>query len=741
MEDEGETTKESSLKHTTDQEDATETELRSFESNISAIKATSEEEEKSSTKETNSFRKEEKAGENNRTLNGTSASVSYFSDSANDTAIEEDESIRGGEENAVVKMTPAATARNEHSLRNGSSSANGSRREIKSLEKSSDATTAGGRRCQRPFRDIIGKREQRKEELEKTEGDLRQRLDVLECSVPAVMVWNIWRMAQGAPVCGIRRMLERQFKDAAAPSCRDTPSRHYDCRVREVEAERKTALKKVEEARALWAEKLSSLEERRRKLDEAKRIQQDQRDTMERLSEEARALREAMEKAGEMRDESCRYGECGDTQCKGRWLGRVSSMTSIESGDIRCLDKLQRLAEEEMIVKREIAELERREEAYMRTLQQADELWSKIEVDASGATNALQEQLDMKTAANQQLADRVCELEDALEQCRKKMAACQAELERLTGIEKLEVTVGRDDDVAEVANKRVAARVKVVHRPIGRTDDVATVKDDGALARIEVTDETTLARIEVADEETSVRVISVDADADTDATSVGDKHVTVKPDTADLAVDRQADLVQVEDAGSAVQPADIAYEREKFRQVREYLAQLGSLEELYKDEEPCAPDFICNDQVFSPTGMTDEELIALGIQPIEVAEKVDRNLVKDREERDNQFREELTKEASDIVDYIGERERRTNETHDTETERKVAEKTEEQTAEVMDAPFREVITPREIQERAANDGAVTAPNDVGTSELKKIEADLDTLDKTRTDLVYTYIVL
>lgn len=728
MENEDDSTKENSLKRRiVDQKNATETEPSFLTgSKMSTIKATSEEEEKFATGEVNSFR-EETAGENNGTLKGTSVS-GFYSNGSSAVEKREDESIRGNKANAViVKVTSAERAdeAREYASRNESPS-DGTKREMQSSEKTGDTTTAGRRRRLRPFRDIIGKREERREELEKMEGDLRQRLDMLECSVPAVMVWNIWRMAQGAPVCGIRRILEKQFKEAAAsvPYCRSTPSRHYDCRVREVEAERKLALKKVEEARALWTEKLASLEERGKRLEEARRIQQERKDTVERLSEEAKALREAMEKAeAEEEHESCRYGECGDTRCKRRWLERVSSVTSIESGDIQCLEKLQRLAEEEMVVKRDIAELERREDAYMRTLQQADEFWSKMEVDAVSATSALREQLDAKIAANQQLANRVCELEDALERCRMRMAACRAELEKFLSVEKLEATIGREDDVAEVADKEVAVRAKVVHRPIGRLDDIATVKDDEALARVEVVDERTLARIEVADEETLARTVLIDAD--TVAKFVGDdKYVSVKPDTTDLAVDRQVDLVRIEDAESAVLPEDIAYEQRKLEEVKEYLAKLGSLEELYKEGEACAPDFVCNNEVFSPTGMTDEEMIALGIEPAELAKKVDEKLVVSEEKRERRFREELTKEPSDVTDYIERKERKTDEAPDVETERKVAEKTEERIAEdAMDTPVREVITRQAIQEEAADDGAVTMPDYVRTPEVKTVEAD------------------
>lgn len=617
-----------------------------------------------------------------------------------------------------------------------------SKREIKNPEKINNVTITDKRVYQRPFCDIIGKREQRKEELEKMEGDLRERLDMLECSMSAVMVWNICKMSQGAPVCKMRRILEKQFKDTRELSCRSTPSCHYDCRVREVEAERKLALKKTEEARTLWSEKLATLEQRKQKLEEARRIQEEQKNAMERLNEEAKALRETMEKKTMETDESCQYGECGDTWCKKRWLDRVSSVTSIESEDIQCLEKLQQLAEEEVIIKRGIAELERREEAYMRTLQQADELWSKIEGDAVSTTNALQEQLDMKIAANQQLADRVCELEDALEKCRTKLAACRAELEKFLSIEKVEATTGRDDDFAKVTDKVIMVKAKVVHRPIGRVDDIATVEDDEVLARVEVADEEVLAKVETVDEKALARVEVVDEETlaeivliDAKAALVGDdKYVSVKPDLVDLAVDRPADLVQIEDAESIVRPEDITYEQQRLKKVREYLTKLGSLEELYKDGEPCAPDFVCNDVVASPTGMTDKELITLGVGP---PKKLDEKLA-DEEERERQFREELARKETDDIDDIEKKEKKIDDISGVEVEKKIVTKAKEQIIEAIDVPIREI----EIQkiQVVVDDKPITIPNDVRAPEIKKIETDQDIVIQRDTILLWINMI-
>lgn len=701
------------LKRTTNQKNATEVERCSpVESKIFIIE-TLEEGERFSIKKPNSFRKEAMK-ENNGILKET---VSESFSKRVDDSEKRDKSVqRERKEDTVTEIT-ITDELNETFLEEFLS--DGSKREIKNPRKIGDMMPTDKYRYQRPLHDIIGKRKQRREELDKMEGNLRQRLDMLECSIPAVMVWNIWRMSQGVPVCRIKRILEKQFKDTRELSCRSTPSCHYDCRIREVEMERKLALKKVEEARTLWSEKLTTLEERKRKLDEARRIQEEQKNAIEQLNEETRVLREAMEKKAMEMDELC---QCGDTQCKQRYLSKVSSVMSVQSEDIQCLEKLQRLAEEEVITKREIAELERREEAYMRTLQQADELWSKMEGDMITTTSGLQEQLDMKTAANQQLANRVCELEDALEKCQARLAVCRAELEKFLSIEKVEAMIGRDDDVAKVVDKEVAVRAKVVHRPIGRVDDVATVKDDEVLARVEVADEEALARVEVEDGEALVKVVLTDAD--TEAALVGkDKFISVRPDLAELAVDRPVDLVRIEDAESIVRPEDLAYEQRRFKEVREYLSKLGSLEELYEDDgEPCAPDFVCNDVVSSPTGMTDEELITLGMKYTVPTKKHD-EIVSD-DEREEQFQKELAKKTHDVVNDVDseEKEEKQYKIPGVEIERKVVEKIEKEVAEIVDMPVKETVTPQTIEEEVVDDRLVTIPKD-RAPEVDKIEAD------------------
>lgn len=169
-------------------------------------------------------------------------------------------------------------------------------------------TTKMYRQCHRRFREIIGKRELRNVELEKHQGDLKKRLNILECSMPAVMVWNMWRMSQGTCVPGLQRIMEKQFEGPASGEvyCPSTPSRHFDCRVREVEAERKQAQKRMQDAKALCAEKEAALEDRNKRLEEAKQLQQEIKLRIEQLTAEVQKLRETAAKVED--DGQCETG-------------------------------------------------------------------------------------------------------------------------------------------------------------------------------------------------------------------------------------------------------------------------------------------------------------------------------------------------------------------------------------------------------------------------------------------------
>ncbi|KAL2722420.1 titin-like [Vespula squamosa] len=506
----------------------------------------------------------------------------------------------------------------------------------------------------RQFREIIGKRESKKEELEKREEHLRQRLDVLECSMPAVMVWNVWqRMSQGAPIPNLHRLMEKQFRTPAAGEvcCPITPSRHYDCRVREIEAERKAAQRRLDEARILWLEKEVKLKERREKLEDAKRIQKERKEKIERLTNEAKQLKEALKKMNDEAEEGmagfCESGECGDIQCRERWLRGVKSVDSIKASDVECLARLRQLAENELTMKKQIAELERREETYMRTLQHADEMWLKMEGDAVDTLSALQEQLDEKIKTNQQLESRISELEDEVEKLRAKMALCKSELTKYVSVERIEAITGSEDDFAKTTDKMVGIKPKIADKAIEKEYDgldkeilmkvdvedkeVSIVKPEDEEAIIDAEEPTEL--IEPEDEEAII-----DAEKPTELIEPEDEEAIIdaekpteliKPEDEEAIIDAEkpTELIEPEDEEAIIdaekptefiKPEDEEaiidaekpikpVEQEKVDAIHQYLAMLGSLDELYADDDYgiCSPEYECYEDWQEPE--TDEE--------------------------------------------------------------------------------------------------------------------------------------
>ncbi|XP_047353011.1 titin-like [Vespa velutina] len=558
--------------------------------------------------------------------------------------------------------------------------------------KKNDATN-------RKFRNIIGKRESRKEELEKLEGDLRQRLDVLECSMPAVMVWNVWQhMSQGSPIPNLHRLMEKQFRTPAAGEvcCPSTPSRHYDCRVREIEAERKAAQRRLDEARVMWLEKEVKLKERREKLEDAKRIQKERKEKIERLTNEAKELREALKKMNEEAEEGmasfCESGECGDIQCRERWLRGVNSVDSIKASDVECLARLRELAENELTMKKQIAELERREETYMRTLQHADEMWSKMEGDTADTMSALQMQLDTKTKTNQQLASRICELEDELEKLRAKMALCKSELTKYVSVERIETIIGSEDDFAKTTDKMVGIRPKIADKAIEKEYDVF---DKEILMKVDVEDkevsidvEKPIEFMESEDEETIIDAKKpiefmeaedeeaiIDAEKPTelmkpedeefmeaeDEEAIIDREKPIKlKDLKETEVDIDIDDIDIEKPTKPIEP-------EKMDAIHKYLSMLGSLDELYYDDDYgiCSPEYECYEDWQEPEIDEEQPSIVHPDFPPIITEKVvptddikeklkDLKQIDDKEEKDETYEDidEKMKEPEQVEEKV-----------------------------------------------------------------------------------------
>ncbi|XP_066585133.1 flagellar attachment zone protein 1-like [Prorops nasuta] len=474
--------------------------------------------------------------------------------------------------------------------------ADGGRR--KSAEKRCcEMRTVPSRKCQLQFQQLINKSEMNRSKLSKREDCLRKRLNMLECALPAVMISNICT-PQNARSANICEAIQQQLRCFDRRPSRDTPSQHFDKRVREAECRRKEEERKAEEARRVLAEKLAVLEARKREVEKIERIHKEKRENISRLKDKALKIRERKGKKNKS-DWFCERAECGELRCLERLFDNDGSVGSIKSEDLDCLKRLEDSAKTELGLKKQIADLERQEETYARAMQQAEEFWH----DCQGEQPMVITELQSKIEANRQLAQRVCELEDQLEKMTKQLAKCKSDLSEYTERETMDNVTGGDDDFAKVADKRAAAKPRVA--------EAGTEQPDEKEAR---------------DVEVSVGPEISQTGTVTEVPSLKDVGAGSEYESADKEV-----ATEQESEKELMIKTESALEMQRREELLKYMDQLESLSELYRDDEygVCPRDLGCCESAVSMSTDLDE----------------------DEEERDLQF-EDITIDLEELEDEI-----------------------------------------------------------------------------------------
>ncbi|XP_011305342.1 uncharacterized protein [Fopius arisanus] len=312
------------------------------------------------------------------------------------------------------------------------------------------------------FCQLIGKRETKTTELSKRERDLRRRLEMLECWMPAVTMMGM--MTRDIKADEIAGVIDKQVAGMTL-SClcpNSTLSQHRDVRIREVEGKRKKAMMRFEEARKLLNEKQTAVDRQNERIEEARRTRV--------MMEERVKLLEA---------KVSRYDN----------LGRATSAESVASigpDELMYLTKLEELVKAEAASKKQLEELEKRQEMYVKALEAASQIWNDEERQESIASreDGLKSQLQVKSLANQQLADRICQLEDQVESLKSKLISCNDELKTYTERKSAEAMMGTDltyRDV-EVSIAPVLKDVSVIYDEVtvsGEKSPEAVLGPDG----------------------------------------------------------------------------------------------------------------------------------------------------------------------------------------------------------------------------------------------------------------------
>jgi len=251
---------------------------------------------------------------------------------------------------------------------------------------------------------MLNKYEQRNYDLEEREVDLRHRLEMLEGSIPSLVIWNMWRIVQNTRIprsdatsaemsrC-LLKLTNAEHRggglgrpntafESSATVCSPCPSTMDSSRFQDVE----------DQGPRIETELIGS-EEVCRPIEEGIRFQlQDLEAEVVLLKAEIQRCKESEEKYRDRISEL--EGELVDiksgTQVDGIKITDSAAeaeltqngMTDVQHGrctNLECVIKAQELAESEAGMKKRIVELELKERAYMETIQRADELWSDME--------------------------------------------------------------------------------------------------------------------------------------------------------------------------------------------------------------------------------------------------------------------------------------------------------------------------------------------------------------------------
>ncbi|PSN39058.1 hypothetical protein C0J52_10100 [Blattella germanica] len=249
---------------------------------------------------------------------------------------------------------------------------------------------------------ILNKYENRNYELEEREVELRHRLEMLETTMPALMLFNMWRLVQDPKVSraavntavsntlvkarsGIYRPMTAPELNTGRTSVRlskqiNFPSSAGDeqSKLKYLEEDRNRILTERQEAEEKWRLTEKKLNERLKELEsQAVPVCSE----LEIYKEAEEGYKERIRKL-----ENELYGKRGETSMfrttseeMASSDSDVNSVTSLGCESIECMKKIQELIQSEANMKNRITELELKERAYMETLQQADGLWSEME--------------------------------------------------------------------------------------------------------------------------------------------------------------------------------------------------------------------------------------------------------------------------------------------------------------------------------------------------------------------------
>ncbi|KAK0167094.1 hypothetical protein PV327_004537 [Microctonus hyperodae] len=325
---------------------------------------------------------------------------------------------------------------------------------------------------------IVGKRILRNEQLSDREIELRQRIATLECWIPAVTLIKV--LAGEINSSNIYNLIDEQAskKSVSKSYLHSILSHHDEGGAHDIETEGKEAHRRLEEARKLLGEKQSAINERAKQIEEAER----KHTSLE-------------QKIGQLEEQLI---------CNGIDLTKLpstESITSFGSDDLAYITKLEELIATEKYRQCELEELEYRERIYINTLKAVEHLVPNKKTNL--AVDELRNQLEVKLVVNQQLANRICLLEDQEEILKGKLAACNNQLELLTGTSRSQTMDGTSGDKTNNKKKKKDKEDTVVPAKdttaAGSEHETVERKEQGIHATVRTDTKETHTHIELTD--------------------------------------------------------------------------------------------------------------------------------------------------------------------------------------------------------------------------------------------------
>lgn len=215
--------------------------------------------------------------------------------------------------------------------------------EVVQLERSKMSSKRRAREARNQatyWESMVGKYEERIYELEELECDLRHRLEVMEHTAPAILLFNMWQKMQQNPELDVTaealdrlKRGEKRERSPARSKSRSPQRRGCAC--------------------SSANDKIKMLEEERDRLIHQKK---DMELKVHNLEAQLTNVKNS------------------------NVVQNSKSVLSINSSDLEMMKIVQDLKERERDMKKRIEELEHREAAYMETLQQADDIWADMEM-------------------------------------------------------------------------------------------------------------------------------------------------------------------------------------------------------------------------------------------------------------------------------------------------------------------------------------------------------------------------